>query len=60
MSLGGGGRQGTSATSSGFPPGRAFTTTQMNLERMREGRICEHWRNTDELGMLRQLGVIEA
>ena len=40
--------------------GRAFTTTQMNLERMRDGLICEHWRNTDELDLLRQLGVIEA
>jgi steroid delta-isomerase-like uncharacterized protein len=38
--------------------GRSFTATQMNLERMRAGRIAEHWRNTDELAMLRQLGVI--
>lgn len=38
--------------------GRQFTTTQMNIERMRDGLISEHWRNTDELGLLRQLGVI--
>jgi steroid delta-isomerase-like uncharacterized protein len=38
--------------------GKRFTTTQMNIERFRDGKIVEHWRNTDELGLLRQLGVI--
>lgn len=43
----------------GIPPtGKAFVVTQMNLERFRDGRIVEHWRNTDELGLLRQLGLV--
>ena len=43
----------------GIPPtGRAFCVTQINIERLREGRIAEHWRTMDELGLLRQLGVL--
>ena len=43
----------------GTPPtGKRFEVTQTNLERFREGKIVEHWRNTDELSLLRQLGVV--
>jgi len=38
--------------------GKAFTVTQTNIERFRDGKIVEHWRNTDELSLLRQLGVV--
>jgi steroid delta-isomerase-like uncharacterized protein len=38
--------------------GKSFAVTQMNLERFREGKIVEHWRNTDELGLMKQLGLI--
>jgi len=27
------------------------------VERVSEGKIREHWRVTDEMGMMRQLGV---
>jgi predicted ester cyclase len=32
----------------------------MTVERVSEGKIIEHWRVTDELEMMRQLGVIGA
>ncbi|MFO0745191.1 MAG: ester cyclase [Myxococcota bacterium] len=38
--------------------GRAVDVEQMNLERFRDGRIAEHWRVTDMLGLMRQLGVV--
>jgi steroid delta-isomerase-like uncharacterized protein len=43
----------------GLPPtGRAVKVAQMTIERFREGRIVAHHRLTDDLGMMRQLGVI--
>jgi steroid delta-isomerase-like uncharacterized protein len=39
------------------PTGKRFEVTQTNIERFRDGKIVEHWRNTDELSLLRQLGV---
>ncbi len=39
------------------PTGRAFRVRQMQIERFADGRIAEHWRVTDESGLLRQLGV---
>ena len=35
--------------------GRRFRVAQMQIERVRDGRIVEHWRVTDEAGMARQL-----
>jgi hypothetical protein len=29
----------------------------MQIEWLRDGRICRHWRITDEHALLRQLGV---
>lgn len=40
------------------PTGKHFEVTQTNIERFRDGKIVEHWRNTDELSLLRQLGVV--
>jgi steroid delta-isomerase-like uncharacterized protein len=41
------------------PTGRTFDIRQMQIEWLREGRICQHWRITDELALLRQLGLAE-
>jgi steroid delta-isomerase-like uncharacterized protein len=41
------------------PTGRHVSVEQVNVELFRAGRIAEHWRVTDELGLMRQLGVIE-
>jgi steroid delta-isomerase-like uncharacterized protein len=38
--------------------GRRVRVSQMNLERLASGRIAEHWRITDELALMRQLGVV--
>jgi len=40
------------------PTGRTVEVTQMTFERFREGRIVAHHRLTDELSLLRQLGVL--
>jgi steroid delta-isomerase-like uncharacterized protein len=43
----------------GLPPtGRRVAVNQINIERIRDGRIVEHWRVTDELELMRQLGVV--
>lgn len=40
------------------PTGRHVSVNQINIERIRDGHIAEHWRVTDELALLRQLGVV--
>ena len=45
----------------GVPPtGGRLSIKSMTVERLSEGKIVEHWRITDELDMMRQLGVIGA
>jgi steroid delta-isomerase-like uncharacterized protein len=41
------------------PTGRRVTVDQINIEHIRNGRIAEHWRVTDELKLMRQLGVVQ-
>ncbi len=38
--------------------GVSITTTGMHLFRIAGGKIAEHWCNNDDLGVMRQLGVI--
>ena len=38
------------------PTHRSIDVRQMQIEWLRDGRICEHWRITQELDLLRQLG----
>lgn len=41
----------------GLPPtGRRVRVDQINIEHIRNGRIVEHWRVTDELKLMCQLG----
>jgi predicted ester cyclase len=45
----------------GIPPtGRQVTVTASYICRLVDGKIVERWANSDELGMLRQLGAIPA
>jgi steroid delta-isomerase-like uncharacterized protein len=45
----------------GIPPtGKQVTTTVMTMNRFAHGKIVEVWNNTDDLGLLQQLGVIPA
>ncbi|MTW11450.1 ester cyclase [Pseudoduganella eburnea] len=38
--------------------GRAIDVRQMQIEWIRDGRICRHWRVTEDLKLMRQLAVI--
>jgi predicted ester cyclase len=43
----------------GIPPtGKQMRTTGINVLRVADGRVVEHWGNSDDLGVMRQLGVI--
>jgi steroid delta-isomerase-like uncharacterized protein len=39
--------------------GRRVKVDQINIERIENGRIAEHWRVTDELSLMRQLDAID-
>jgi steroid delta-isomerase-like uncharacterized protein len=44
----------------GIPPtGKHIEVNQINIEQIENGKITEHWRVTDELAMMKQLGVIK-
>ena len=42
------------------PTGKQSTVTGITIDRIRAGRIVESWSNWDTLGMLQQLGAIQA
>jgi steroid delta-isomerase-like uncharacterized protein len=43
----------------GVPPtGRSFEVQHIHMFRMRDGKIVEHFANRDDIGMMRQLGLI--
>jgi steroid delta-isomerase-like uncharacterized protein len=45
----------------GVPPtSRQLSIKSITVERVSDGRIRDHWRVTDELGMMQQLGAIPA
>ena len=54
--------QGTHLASfMGMPPtGKQVTFSGINILRLADGKIVEHWSVSDMLGMLQQLGVIPA
>ena len=41
------------------PTGKVVTVGQIQIDRIVGGKIVEHWRQTDEIGMYRQLGAIK-
>ena len=41
------------------PTGKRIQVNQLNIEKIENGKIAEHWRVTDELTMMKQLGVIQ-
>jgi len=44
----------------GIPPtGREFRMTGISIDRLAAGQIIENWEVTDDMGLLRQLGLLE-
>ena len=39
--------------------GNKFNVSQMNIEYIKDGMITEHWRLTDELLIMKQLGIVK-
>jgi len=45
----------------GVPPsGKSFRVAQINVEHVEGGKIVAHYRTTDELSLLRQIGALPA
>ena len=45
----------------GIPPtGKSFTIGGIDIYRVQDGVLCEHWHEVDQLSMLGQLGVLPA
>jgi steroid delta-isomerase-like uncharacterized protein len=45
----------------GMPPsGKHYAIEEIHIFRIRDGRISEHWHQFDQLGMMRQLGIMPA
>ena len=45
----------------GLPPsGKEYTITETHVFRIRDGKVVEHWRDADLLGLMQQLGAIPA
>jgi steroid delta-isomerase-like uncharacterized protein len=43
----------------GIPPtGKSVSLAGVHILRIADGRIAEHWGSNDDLGLMRQLGVI--
>lgn len=43
----------------GVPPtGRSFEALHLHMFRVRDGLISEHWGGRDDIGMMRQLGLV--
>jgi steroid delta-isomerase-like uncharacterized protein len=38
--------------------GKAYTISETHIFHMRDGKIAEHWRDADMLGMMQQLGAL--
>ncbi|HEX2630149.1 MAG TPA: ester cyclase [Chitinophagaceae bacterium] len=44
----------------GLPPtGKTVSVNQINIEQIENGRFTEHWRVTDELELMKQLGFVQ-
>jgi len=41
------------------PTGKKVTVNQIQIERIKNGKIIEHWRQSDDLGMMQQLGQLK-
>lgn len=42
------------------PTGKSFEVQHIHWYKLRDGQICEHYANRDDLAMMQQLGLIES
>jgi predicted ester cyclase len=42
------------------PTGEEIAITGINIVRLEDGKVVESWGNSDQLGWLRQIGVVPA
>jgi len=43
----------------GLPPsGKAYTISETHIFHVRDGKVAEHWRDADMLGLMRQVGAL--
>jgi predicted SnoaL-like aldol condensation-catalyzing enzyme len=40
------------------PSQKSFAVRHMNIWRIEDGRIADHWGSRDDLGLLQQLGLL--
>ena len=40
------------------PSGKSYSIGEIHILRIRDGRMVEHWHQYDQVGMMRQLGVV--
>ena len=40
------------------PSAKSYTIGEIHIFRIRDGKVAEHWHQYDQLGMMRQLGVM--
>ena len=40
--------------------GKQYTISETHIFHMRDGKVAEHWRDADMLGLMRQLGALPA
>ena len=38
--------------------GKSYTISEIHIFHLRDGKIAEHWRDADMMGMMRQLGAL--
>jgi predicted ester cyclase len=38
--------------------GKAYDISEIHIFRIADGKVAEHWRDADMLGMMRQLGAL--
>jgi predicted ester cyclase len=41
------------------PTGRSFEVEHIHVYRLEDGRVAEHWGARDDLGMMRQIGMLD-
>lgn len=43
----------------GMPPsGKSYTISETHIFRLKDGKVIEHWRDADMLGLMQQLGAM--